>query len=105
TAECTQAVNAANWAKSTKQSDGTATEIYSVSYGSETSGCTSGANVPAIGGNSANTLFATVQILLLRSAKQERTGHHLQRRSADHSVEPGLYHHRGGPHERPVDTQ
>jgi len=60
TAECTQAVNAANWAKSTKQSDGTATEIYSVSYGSETSGCTSGENVPAIGGNSANTPCATM---------------------------------------------
>ena len=42
TAECAQAVAAANYAKTTKQSDGTATEIYSVSYGSETSGCTTG---------------------------------------------------------------
>jgi len=41
-AECTQAVNAADWAKGDKQSDGTSTEIYSVSYGSETSGCTDG---------------------------------------------------------------
>ena len=41
-AECQQAVNAASYAKTTKQSDGTATEIYSVSYGSETSGCTAG---------------------------------------------------------------
>ena len=39
--ECTQAVQAAGWAKADKLSDGTATEIYSVSYGSETSGCTS----------------------------------------------------------------
>jgi hypothetical protein len=39
--ECTQAVQAANWAKGLKESDGTSTEIYSVSYGSETSGCTS----------------------------------------------------------------
>jgi len=46
TGECTQAVNAANWAKTTKQSDGTSTEIYSVSYGSETSGCTSGETPP-----------------------------------------------------------
>ena len=60
TAECTQAVNAANYAKTTTQSDGTATEIYSVSYGSETSGCTSGESVPAIGGNSANTPCATM---------------------------------------------
>ena len=36
TAECTQAVNAADWAKSL------GTKIYSISYGSETSGCTSG---------------------------------------------------------------
>jgi hypothetical protein len=42
TAECQQAVNAADWAKSVKQSDGTSTEIYSVSYGSETTGCTQG---------------------------------------------------------------
>jgi len=42
TAECQQAVNAATYAKDHKQSDGTATEIYSVSYGSETTGCTSG---------------------------------------------------------------
>jgi len=41
-AECQQAVNAANYAKTYKQSDGTSTEIYSVSYGSETSGCTAG---------------------------------------------------------------
>jgi len=60
TAECTQAVNAANWAKGQTQSDGTSTEIYSISYGSETSGCTSGESVPAIGGNSANTPCATM---------------------------------------------
>jgi len=42
TAECAQAVAAANYAKTTKQSDGTSSEIYSVSYGSETSGCTTG---------------------------------------------------------------
>jgi len=46
TGECTQAVNAANYAKTTKQSDGTSTVIYSVSYGSETSGCTSGETSP-----------------------------------------------------------
>jgi hypothetical protein len=40
TAECTQAVNAANWAKAT------GTLIYSISYGSETSGCTSGETKP-----------------------------------------------------------
>lgn len=33
-------------AKGYKESDGTATEIYSVSYGSETSGCTSGETSP-----------------------------------------------------------
>lgn len=42
TKECMQAVDAADWAKGTKQSDGTSTLIYSISYGSETSGCTSG---------------------------------------------------------------
>ena len=42
TKECTQAVNAADWAKGVKQSDGTSTLIYSVSYGSESSGCTNG---------------------------------------------------------------
>ena len=42
TAECAQAVAAASYAKTTTQSDGTATEIYSISYGSEKSGCTSG---------------------------------------------------------------
>jgi hypothetical protein len=42
TAECQQAVNAADWAKEYKQSDNTSTEIYSVSYGSETTGCTTG---------------------------------------------------------------
>jgi hypothetical protein len=60
TAECTQAVNAAHYAKTTTQSDGTATEIYSISYGSETSGCTSGESVPAIAGNTANTPCATM---------------------------------------------
>ena len=61
TAECTQAVNAANWAKVQANSyDTTKTKIYSISYGSETSGCTSGENVPAIGGNSANTPCATM---------------------------------------------
>jgi len=42
TAECQQAVNAADWAKGVVQSDGTSTKIYSISYGSETSGCTAG---------------------------------------------------------------
>jgi hypothetical protein len=43
TAECQQAVNAADWAKKYVQtSDGSSTQIYSVSYGSETSGCTTG---------------------------------------------------------------
>jgi hypothetical protein len=42
TKECTQAVNAADWAKGVKQSDGTSTWIYSISYGTESSGCTSG---------------------------------------------------------------
>jgi hypothetical protein len=60
TAECTQAVNAADWAKGIKQSDGTSTEIYSVSYGSESAGCTSGESVPAIAGNAANTPCATM---------------------------------------------
>ena len=60
TGECTQAVNAANWAKTTTQSDGTSTKIYSVSYGSETSGCTSGETVPSIAGNPANTPCATM---------------------------------------------
>jgi len=61
TAECTQAVNAAQWAeKQTNPDDSTKTKIYSISYGSETSGCTSGENVPAIGGNSANTPCATM---------------------------------------------
>jgi hypothetical protein len=46
TGECTQAVNAAKWAKGYKETDGTTTEIYSVSYGSETSGCTSGETSP-----------------------------------------------------------
>jgi hypothetical protein len=46
TAECTQAVNAANYAKSYKQADGKSTVIYSVSYGSETTGCTSGETAP-----------------------------------------------------------
>ncbi len=41
-AECAQAVAAAHYAKTTTQSDGLATEIYSISYGSETSGCTTG---------------------------------------------------------------
>jgi len=39
TGQCKQAVNAANWAKGVAQSDGTSTKIYSVSYGTETSGC------------------------------------------------------------------
>jgi Flp pilus assembly protein TadG len=61
TAECTQAVNAANWAKGVKQSDNTSTLIYAVSYGSENSGCTDGnENVPALGGNGANTPCATM---------------------------------------------
>jgi len=60
TAECTQAVNAADWAKGVVQTDNTSTKIYSVSYGSETSGCTAGENVPAIGGNNANTPCATM---------------------------------------------
>jgi hypothetical protein len=42
TAECQQAVTVANAAKSTAQSDGTKTVIYSISYGSETTGCTTG---------------------------------------------------------------
>jgi len=46
TAECTQAVNAADYAKAYKQGDGKSTVIYSVSYGSETSGCTSGETAP-----------------------------------------------------------
>ena len=45
TKECTQAVNAADWAKGVKQSDGTSTLIYSISYGSETSGCTNGDSI------------------------------------------------------------
>ena len=60
TAECTQAVNAAVWARGVKQSDGTSTVIYSVSYGSETSGCTTGESVPSLGGNAANTPCATM---------------------------------------------
>ncbi|SPE25927.1 conserved exported hypothetical protein [Acidobacteriia bacterium SbA2] len=60
TAECTQAVNAAAWARGVKQSDGTSTQIYSISYGSETSGCTSGESVPSIGGNPANTPCSTM---------------------------------------------
>ena len=43
---CTQAVAAATWAKGVAQSDGTSTKIYSVSYGSETTGCTSGETAP-----------------------------------------------------------
>ena len=39
TGECKQAVNAATWARGVVQSDGTSTKIYSVSYGTETSGC------------------------------------------------------------------
>jgi len=39
TGECKQAVNAATWAQKQTQSDGTSTKIYSISYGSETSGC------------------------------------------------------------------
>jgi len=60
TGECTQAVNAANWAKGVKQSDNTSTQIYSISYGSETSGCTSGESVPSIAGNPANTPCSTM---------------------------------------------
>jgi hypothetical protein len=41
-AECQQAVYAADWAKSIVESDGTSTKIFGVSYGSESSGCTSG---------------------------------------------------------------
>jgi Flp pilus assembly protein TadG len=41
--ECTQAVAAANWAKTTIPAPGIApTVIYSISYGSETSGCSTG---------------------------------------------------------------
>lgn len=46
TGECTQAVNAANYAKTYKEADGKSTVIYSVSYGSETSGCTAGETAP-----------------------------------------------------------
>jgi len=46
TAECTQAVNAADYAKNYVEPDGLKTVIYSVSYGSETSGCTSGETPP-----------------------------------------------------------
>jgi hypothetical protein len=61
TAECTQAVNAADWAKSqTNSYDNTKTKIYSISYGSETSGCTSGESVPEIANNAANTPCATM---------------------------------------------
>jgi hypothetical protein len=61
TAECTQAVNAATWAKDeTNTKDSTMTKIYSVSYGSETSGCTTGESVPAIDGNGADTPCATM---------------------------------------------
>ncbi len=42
TKECAQAVNAADWAKGVKQSDSTSTLIYSISYGTESSGCTNG---------------------------------------------------------------
>jgi len=44
TQQCQQAVQAANWARSVKQSDGTSTEIYSVSYGSELTGCDTDTN-------------------------------------------------------------
>jgi Flp pilus assembly protein TadG len=60
TAQCTQAVQAADWAKGQTESDGTATQIYAVSYGSESGGCTTGEKVPAIGGNNANTPCATI---------------------------------------------
>lgn len=43
---CTQAVAAATWAKGVVQADGTSTVIYSVSYGSEKTGCTSGETAP-----------------------------------------------------------
>jgi len=39
TQECEQAVNSAAWARKQVQSDGTSTKIYSISYGTETSGC------------------------------------------------------------------
>jgi len=42
TNDCTQAINAADWAKQYVQPDGKSTEIYSISYGSETSGCSPG---------------------------------------------------------------
>jgi len=50
TSECTQAVNAATWAKNT------GTVIYSISYGSETTGCTS-----ETGGTAYKTPCATMQ--------------------------------------------
>jgi hypothetical protein len=61
TAECTQAVNAAVWARTQPNSDDSlTTKIYSVSYGSETSGCTSEEDVPEIANNAANTPCATM---------------------------------------------
>ena len=39
TAQCVQAVAAANWAKGYAESDNTSTEVFAVSYGSESSGC------------------------------------------------------------------
>jgi Flp pilus assembly protein TadG len=56
TSECTQAVQAADWAKNYKQSDGKATLIYSVSYGSETSGCAS-----EVRGSAYNTPCLTME--------------------------------------------
>jgi len=46
TDECTQAVSAADWAKGAVNSDGTATKIYSVAYGSESSGCSGDSYTP-----------------------------------------------------------
>jgi hypothetical protein len=40
--QCTQAVNAANWAKGYAEPDNTNTKIYAVAYGSGSSGCSSG---------------------------------------------------------------
>jgi hypothetical protein len=45
TGECTQAVNAASWAQKQTESDGTSTKIYSISYGTETSGCSTDSNM------------------------------------------------------------
>ena len=97
TAECQQAVTSADNAKATANPDtaGLDTLIYSVSYGSETSGCTTGDTLHPVPDNGGYRLHAYVPVFLFRRANGKWSNQHcLQRRAGRYDLEPGLLGYR-----------